>query len=108
MLTWNRYQEGACQFPGDAKCFSASSAPIGFTGSACCEGSKCLPWVEPGANLTGSEDWYCQYSDPLPDNAQCVCSNIESSRMVTKYFIPRETNRGGVLMALHVWVGCVL
>merc|ERR1719481_1989597 len=60
----------ACQLPGDSKCFSAT-APIGFTGGSCCDGSKCLPWIEAGANFTGSEDWYCQYSDPLPDTAQC-------------------------------------
>merc|ERR1712168_1669259 len=62
--------QGQCQLPGDAKCFSAS-APIGFTGDACCSGSKCLPWIESGATATGTEDWYCQFSDPLPENALC-------------------------------------
>merc|ERR1711970_331188 len=64
------YVQGACQLPGDAKCFSGT-APIGFVGDACCSGSKCLPWTEAGATFTGTEDWYCQFSDPLPVNALC-------------------------------------
>merc|ERR1712042_355476 len=64
------YVQGACQLPGDAKCFSAT-APVGFTGDACCSGSKCLPWVESGATFTGTEDWYRQFSDPLPLNGLC-------------------------------------
>merc|ERR1719250_88855 len=71
LATWAvAYVQGQCQLPGDAKCFSASP-PIGFTGSACCTGSKCLPWVESGAVVTGAEDWYCQFSDPLPENGLC-------------------------------------
>merc|ERR1712123_567228 len=62
--------KGACQLPGDAKCFSAS-APIGFTGDSCCTGTKCQPWLAAGATLTGAEYWYCQYADPLPVNGLC-------------------------------------
>merc|ERR1712106_220228 len=64
------YVKGACQLPGDTKCFSAS-APIGFTGDSCCTGTKCQPWLAAGATLTGAEDWYCQYADPLPVNGLC-------------------------------------
>merc|ERR1719369_2147936 len=64
------YVQGSCQLPGNAKCFSAS-APIGFTGDACCTGAKCLPWVEEGATLTGSEDWYCQDHSPLQEHSLC-------------------------------------
>ena len=62
---------GACQLPGDAKCFSVST-PVGFTGNACCSGYKCLPWVEAGSTQVGSEDWYCQQPRPLTENSLCV------------------------------------
>merc|ERR1711931_462407 len=70
------YVQGACQLPGDAKCFSAT-APIGFVGDSCCTGGKCLPWTEEGATFTGTEDWYCQFSDPLPVNG--LCGNKQGS-----------------------------
>ena len=26
--------------------------------------------------MTGAEDWYCQFSDPLPENGLCVSAGI--------------------------------
>merc|ERR1711872_729742 len=61
---------GACQIPGDSKCFSAFT-PIGPVGDACCTGSSCRPYLQEGETLTNPVDWYCQWTDPIPVNGLC-------------------------------------